>query len=400
MILLLMLLNIIPQGYIFNNFEENNKYNIFNNHVKNITKKLNNYLYIEYINSCKQLKRFKQIKKIQNEYPFLSVCICVYNSEKYIEKAIVSIINQTFQDFEIIIINDLSNDNTYNIIAQLKKKDNRIKIINHVKNLGTYHSRVEGVVNSRGKYIIFLDPDDLFLNPYLFELLFIYYNYFNLDIIEFTTYFQIEESNEIYYPEKNTFNHNHNFKKRFIYQPELSNILFYKPRTKKYSQVICRTVWSKLYKKETILKAINFIGKDYYNNHYIIVVEDTLLNVITFHFANNYSNINVPGYMYNSNRNTSITGPNPTRNHIIKKSVSFFLYFNCLYRFIKEFNKDRNYLYNELQMFGFEIIKLKEYNVKKYLQKARDMFKEIIKDNKASFTFKKYIKTNYKMLLN
>ena len=143
---------------------------------------------------------------------------------------------------------------------------------------------------------------------------------------------------------------------------------------------------------------VNFIGKDYYNNHYIIVVEDTLLNVIAFQFAKNYSNTNVPGYMYND-RKFSITHVNPTRNHIIRKSVSFFLYFNCLYRYIKEFNKDRNYLYNELQLFGFEIIKLKEYNIKNYLHNATEMFKEIINDNKTSNIFKHYIKTNYKILL-
>ena len=104
---------------------------------------------------------------------------------------------------------------------------------------------MEGILNSRGKYIIFLDPDDLFLNPYLFELLFIYYNYYNLDIIEFTAYCQIEYNNKIYYPDDIILNHDHNFKNKFISQPELSNILFYKPRTKKYSMVICRTVWSK-----------------------------------------------------------------------------------------------------------------------------------------------------------
>jgi glycosyltransferase involved in cell wall biosynthesis len=310
------------------------------------------------------LKRSENIKNNKNEYPFLSVCICVYNSEKYIEKAILSIINQTYQNFEIIIINDFSNDNSYDIITELKMLDNRIKIINHINNLGIYHSRVEGVLNSRGKYIIFLDPDDLFLNPYLFELLFNCYKFYNLDIIEFTAYYQIEEKNKIYYSENELLNHEHNFEKIFIYQPELSNILFYKPRTKNYSMIICRTVWSKLYKKDIILKTINFIGIDYYENHNIIVAEDTLLNIISFHFANNYSNINIPGYLYNI-RQFSITRLNQTREYIIKKCISFFLYYNCLYRYIKEFNKDRNYFYYELEVFGFEIIKLKKYNINK-----------------------------------
>ena len=97
----------------------------------------------------------------------------------------------------------------------------------------------------------------MFLNPYLFEILFHYYKYYNIDIFEFTVYYQIEENKKIYYPQNHKLNHYHNFINRFIYQPELSNILFYKPRTKYYSMIICRTVWSKLYKKDIMIKAIN-----------------------------------------------------------------------------------------------------------------------------------------------
>ena len=94
---------------------------------------------------------------------------------------------------------------------KLKKEDNRIIIINHKKNYGTYYSRTEGALNSRGKYILFVDPDDLIINPYLFEALYYYYNNFNLDIIEFTVYHQIEEKNLIYYPQEHKHNHYHNF---------------------------------------------------------------------------------------------------------------------------------------------------------------------------------------------
>ena len=71
--------------------------------------------------------------------------------ENYIEKVVFSIINQSFQDFEIIIVNDNSNDNTESIIKKLILKDNRIKGINHSKNLGVYASRVDAILKSRGK---------------------------------------------------------------------------------------------------------------------------------------------------------------------------------------------------------------------------------------------------------
>ena len=58
----------------------------------------------------------------------ISICLPVYNMEKYIERAFLSIINQSFQDFEIIIVNDNSNDNTEHIIKNLQFKEKRLKI--------------------------------------------------------------------------------------------------------------------------------------------------------------------------------------------------------------------------------------------------------------------------------
>ena len=111
--------------------------------------------YKQFINECKQLKRFN-ITKIMNHNnnPYLSVCIPVYNMEKYLERAILSIINQSFQDFEIIIVNDNSNDNSQSIMKKIQTEDNRIIIINHLKNLGVYKSRGDAILNSKGKYII------------------------------------------------------------------------------------------------------------------------------------------------------------------------------------------------------------------------------------------------------
>ena len=390
-ILFYILICIINNFYNINQINQNNRFNELKNNLQIILKNLNNSLYIDYINACKALKIYNNRVKIKNKYPFLSICISVYNSEKYIKKAILSIINQSFQDFEIIIINDYSNDNTSDIIKQLKNEDSRIIVINHKKNYGTYYSRVEGVLNSRGKYILFVDPDDLILNPYLFEVLYNYYKYFNLDIIEFTVYHQIEAKNLIFYPKNHYFNHNHNFSKKIIYQPELSDIIFYHPRTKKYSTVICRTIWNKLFKKEVMLKTINYIGNDYLKNQYIIIVEDTILNLINFHFGNNYTNINLPGYLYNI-RKSSITQKKNNRESIIKISISFFLYYKLLFRYIKEFNKDRNYYFYELMFFGSEINKLKKYNIKNYSYNASIMFKEIMIDKKSPTNLKNYIK--------
>ena len=371
----------IGKYYIKN---KNNQYKINNIY------KSNSNIFINYINDCKSLKKYNKKLESKNLITFISVCISLYNSEKFIEKAILSIINQSFQNFEIIVINDYSLDNTLYILTKLQKEDNRIKIINHSKNLGTYHSRVEGPLNSKGKYILYLDPDDMILNPNLFKILYqISLHYF--DIIEYTVYYQIENNNKIYFPKGHTLNHNHNYKDNIIHQPELSNIIYYKPQTKKYSDIICRTIWNKLYNKNIVLKAINYIGMDYYQKYYIIVVEDTLLNIIFFHYARNYTNAKIPGYLYNI-RKSSITRLKKYKNYMIKKSISFFLYYKLFYKYIKEFGKDRNYLFYDLKKYGKIILIIKKYKVKNFVKIARNMFNEILNDNKASIEFKKYIK--------
>jgi len=308
----------------------------------------------------------------------------------------LSIINQSFQDFEIIIVNDNSNDKTYEVLIKLQKRDERIKIINHSKNLGAYHSRAEGVLNSKSKYILFLDPDDLLFNPFLFEEIYKSYLKYNLDIIEFTVFY-LKQNNKVFYINRQIYNHYHNFTKKIIYQPELSNILYYKPNSKNYSTIICRPLWNKIIKRNILLKTIKYIGNSYYNDYYIIVTEDALLNIIIYNFANNYTNLNLPGYLYNI-RNSSIT--HTINNDIlIKKSISFFLFYLLFYRLIKDFDKDRNYLYFDLRLFGRFILNLKKINNTFFLNKAKIMFNEILNDNKTSKEFKNYIKFSYKSIL-
>ena len=106
---------------------------------KNIIDKNQIRPYIKYINDCKNYKRYNRIK-IRNANPYISICIPSLNMNKYIERTILSIINQSFQDFEIIIINDNSKDDTEKIIKRLQLEDSRIKLINHNINKVVYYS--------------------------------------------------------------------------------------------------------------------------------------------------------------------------------------------------------------------------------------------------------------------
>lgn len=301
--------------------------------------------YKNYILDCKKRKIINSEEKLQNTYPYFSVIIPVYNAEKYIESALFSTINQSFKNFEIIVIDDFSNDNTTTIIQNFQSTFTNIKIIIHSYNMGIYTSRVEGILNSNGIYIIYLDSDDIFLNPFLFQRLHDLNFVHNLDMVEFIVLYQEEGKKRLYIPTDQTLNHNHNFEKKIINQPELSNILFYKPRTLNYSEVICRTLWSKIVRKDVFIKTINFIGDK--NNTKFNYGEDTIMNILNFQFSNNYSNINIPGYMYNL-RKVSVSHSIIGTEHDILICLHYFKYFKLLYKYIKYFNKNRNYFFFEL----------------------------------------------------
>ena len=87
----------------------------------------------------------------------------IYNVEKYIERALLSALNQTYQNLEILIVDDLGHDNSMNIVYQLKHthpRGNCIRIITHKKNLGLGGTRNTAIESAQGKYLYFMDSDD------------------------------------------------------------------------------------------------------------------------------------------------------------------------------------------------------------------------------------------------
>lgn len=94
-----------------------------------------------------------------NLNPSISVLMSVFNSEKYLKEAIESILNQTFTNFEFLIINDGSNDDSRNII--LSFSDPRIVLIDNENNIGLTRSLNKGIESARGKYIARMDADDI-----------------------------------------------------------------------------------------------------------------------------------------------------------------------------------------------------------------------------------------------
>ncbi len=90
----------------------------------------------------------------------ISVIIPVYNTEKYLEQCLNSVINQTLKDIEIICVNDCSTDNSLEILKEYSQKDKRIKIIDLKENKGVSNARNIGINKAEGEYIGFVDSDD------------------------------------------------------------------------------------------------------------------------------------------------------------------------------------------------------------------------------------------------
>ena len=101
--------------------------------------------------------------------PILSIIVPAYNAEKFLEGTVSSILEQTFKKFELILVNDGSQDNSFAIMKKLAEKDPRIVVLNKV-NGGVCSARNLGLNHSTGKYVGFIDADDL-IEPDMYEIL-------------------------------------------------------------------------------------------------------------------------------------------------------------------------------------------------------------------------------------
>lgn len=138
--------------------------------------------------------------------PKVSIIIPVYNVEKYLDKCIESVINQTLKDIEIILVDDESPDNCPQMCDQYAKNDSRIKVI-HKKNEGLGHARNSGIELATGEYITFLDSDD-YIDIKSCETAYNEAKNNNLDICTFS-YYRFDDKGRITEP--------NNYDKRIIF---------------------------------------------------------------------------------------------------------------------------------------------------------------------------------------
>ena len=225
----------------------------------------------------------------------ISIIVPIYNSEKYLDKCIKSIISQKYSNFELILINDGSTDNSLEICNKYARNDNRIKVINQ-ENKGSIKARKIGISNSSCEYITFVDSDD-WLKRNTLKVVNKSIEVNDPDIIVFNMYkvlckytFIRKISNNIY------------FKGNKIYEGNSikNNIVTAYFHGHPFPANLC----GKVYKREFIessgifLKKISFLGDDlFYNLEVLLKVNKVVM-------------IDKPLYCYRTGGNTSKYMPN------------------------------------------------------------------------------------------
>lgn len=225
----------------------------------------------------------------------ISIIVPVFNVEEYLEKCLLSLLEQDFCDYEIICVNDGSTDNSTEILNSYAKKFPIIKIINQ-ENKGLSGARNTGLRYAKGDYILFVDSDDYLENNVLKSLLSIATEN-DIDILDFNCN-SITSDNK-----RRLFN-----KDVFINERTVTGIEYLSFFSQKYKRLPQISAWSHLFKTEFLMKnKLVFIEGIYY--------EDLPFVLKAYSLAKNvyYANIDVYNYVYNMN---SITRVKWTSKHL------------------------------------------------------------------------------------
>ena len=275
----------------------------------------------EFITFCRKgiLVNFMDINILSSFIPKITVVIPVYNAATTIKTAVRSVQNQQMKEIEILLVDDHSLDNSIEIIEELQKEDPRIKFIKNKKTLGTLYTRSIGALNAKGKYIMPLDNDDLFIND-IFIKCYEEAESNNIDIIEFlgfiiTNSSLVNKNSQIPYFLKYTTS------KNIIKQPELSTYMFTRIGNDIFE--IDGYLWGKCIKTEIYRKALDIIGEDVYKKN-IVWTEDRIVNSGLFRIANSFKKVNIFGIIYIDNISS-------VRNNLIKNNENKVVYDQLIY---------------------------------------------------------------------
>lgn len=315
----------------------------------------------------------------------VSIIVPIYNVEKYLNRCIESIINQTYKNLEIILINDGSTDSSQQICNTYKDRDERIKVINK-ENSGVSATRNIGLYNATGQWIVFIDSDDWIENDMIEKLLNVAHNE-NAEIVQCNSYYAYEKEiikrAEIM-PNYQVRKDIENIKLDII-SPKYDEM-----ENNTYTRAI-RAVHGKIFKSE-VLKNEKFIEN-------IFIFEDGIFLLSILDNVKTYILINEYLYYYRVTEN-SITKKfsNEYLNQIeqIMKNIRDYV---VKQKDKEKFEKMYNVMYFELisssmTRYFFNKDNKKKNKIKLLKEKSENEYKSIIEK-----VDKKYLNLNQKILL-
>lgn len=202
----------------------------------------------------------------------ISVIVPVYKVEKYLERCVDSILNQTYTDLEIILVDDGSPDRCGEICDEYSKRDKRIKVI-HKENEGVSAARNDGIAAASGEYISFVDSDDYIDNDYIDVL---YKNIADCDMV--VCNFKLDVADERFRPQHKLFDK----EKTITSINEIFSDVF-------ENRIYTYIVWAKLYRTELIKNMAFREDMDYSEDAYFIRDVFTRCNRIKLILYNGYN---------------------------------------------------------------------------------------------------------------
>ena len=287
--------------------------------------------------------------------PKISIIITIYNQRNFIKPSYTYIQRQELKNIEIIFIDDASTDNSSLVIQELMEKDKRIIYLKNYKNKKQFYSINIGVLNSKGEYILSVDPDDFLLNNILIKA-YETVKAYNLDILQFYMLSGMSLWKNAKYQSGIICNNSN-----------IRNIYYYG---------ISRNLPDKLIRKQIFIKSINFMNKNLYYEDYHIHTDDTIFFGL-IHFANTYGFLEQIGYYYNQDQNRKPQSK-INENKITKINSDVRSLFNIMKYFILQ--SDNNTIEKNFIPYRFfrEQVKNRMKKDVKYLNKDFKFYIEVL----------------------
>ena len=402
----IIFLTIIIYYFISNLLKKDkNKLNININIEKNNVSNMTRILFKEYNEPCivnLKIKEFEDynimfIKRYLNEidfsnlndFPMISIIIPIYNGKKLIIRSLLSIYAQSIKNIEIIYVDDYSIDNSTDLIKKFQKLDKRIKLFINKENRGTLYTKSFGITKAKGKFVLVMDQDDIYIDKDLFLNLIQISEKNDLDILQFKYNDYSPKRNIIEY-DNIKFSSNYN---KIIKQPELGNINLYLNESLYKSFFL----WDKLIKRKVYLNALDFLGEKQWGIN-LVHREDHLMTFAIYKIAKNYMKINKYGYSHIINENQeSMDFLNIKRgNYVpqIKREKMLFYQFQFS-KFIYDYTNQSE---NEKKVAIRELIKIVR-NINFATKVCNENIKNLIINVSNIYLKCDYIKKNEKKIL-